>query len=456
MRTFQLSIALLAILSLPAGAQDSVAPTREAELAVLQSPEFKRRFLESYLSETDIEPKLSQIEREQMPAIMELISSDQTDQAIALIFKTRSSSTSATLDFTLGNLFYQRQQIEAAVENYKLAVEKHPKFRRAWKNLAMIYLKEPNYAKTLDCLTKVIELGGGDGQTFGLLGYCYSNLENHMSAESAFRMANMLDPKNFDWRMGMARCFFKQQRYADAAALCGTLMAEYPARTDLWLLQANAYLGLNQPLRAGENYEIADRMGVSTADSLSMLGDIYLNAELYEGAVSAYVRALNKRVSPARAMRAAKILTARGALAECQQLIGRLQNLPADDLSPADRKELLKLRARLAIAQGSGQGEEAAILREIVELDPLDGEALILLGQHSQRHSDPDKAVFYFEQAAGIEAFEPDARVRHAQLLVSQGRYGDALPLLRRAQQLKPRENIQQYLEQIERIAATR
>jgi hypothetical protein len=46
--------------------------------------------------------------------------------------------------------------------------------------------------------------------------------------------------------------------------------------------------------------------------------------------------------------------------------------------------------------------------------------------------------------------------VRQAQLLVSKGRYGEALPLLRRAQTVQPRENVQQYLDQVERVAQSR
>ena len=58
--------------------------------------------------------------------------------------------------------------------------------------------------------------------------------------------------------------------------------------------------------------------------------------------------------------------------------------------------------------------------------------------------------------AAAIEAFEADAKVRHAQLLVGLGRYSEALPLLRRAQTVKPPENIQEYMEQVERVANSR
>jgi tetratricopeptide (TPR) repeat protein len=104
------------------------------------------------------------------------------------------------------------------------------------------------------------------------------------------------------------------------------------------------------------------------------------------------------------------------------------------------------------VAAGAGQ-EEVKVLEEIVDLDPLDGEALILLGQNSARSGDLEKAVFYYERAENLEKYEADAKIRHAQLLVGQGKYTEALPLLRRAQELKPHENVQKYLEQIERLA---
>jgi hypothetical protein len=41
-------------------------------------------------------------------------------------------------------------------------------------------------------------------------------------------------------------------------------------------------------------------------------------------------------------------------------------------------------------------------------------------------------------------------------MLVKAGRYQDAVPLLKRAQELKPRDDIARYLEQVERAARTR
>jgi Flp pilus assembly protein TadD len=100
-----------------------------------------------------------------------------------------------------------------------------------------------------------------------------------------------------------------------------------------------------------------------------------------------------------------------------------------------------------------GGAEAAEVLEEIVALDPLDGEALMLLGKHHVQQGEPDRAIFYYERAASLEAFEAEARIRHAQVLVGMARYAEAIPLLRRAQQVKPRDEIARYLDQVERIA---
>jgi tetratricopeptide (TPR) repeat protein len=148
-------------------------------------------------------------------------------------------------------------------------------------------------------------------------------------------------------------------------------------------------------------------------------------------------------------------LTARGVHDQARQLIEHIEAVYGEQLTTEVRKELLRMRARLAVASGASD-EEARLLEQMVALDPLDGEALILLGQHLSRSGDTEKAIFYYERAASLELFEADAKVRHAQLLVKNGKYEEALPLLRRAQQIKPRDNIQDYLEQVERVAKGR
>ncbi len=435
----------------------SASGLSEGQLEIWNDPAFQDRFTRSYIAETEIEPRVERDERETMQKVMAFVAANDPAAAAGLLEQKRGDRATAVFDFTLGNLFFQHERLEEAAAAYEIAVRKHPKFRRAWGNLGMAYFRQGTYDKALPALTRVIELGGADALTYGLIGYAWANAGDSLAAETAYRMAILLDPATMDWKMGLARSLFRQERFADAASLCGRLIDEDPERADLWMLQANAYIGLKQPMRAAQNYEIVDRLGGATVESLNMLGDIYINDELYDLAVQNYVRAMAKETvaSTDRPLRAARVLTARSAFPEARELLDRLEEIHADRITDADRKEILKLRARIAVAQGAGD-EEAAILEEVVALDPLDGEALILLGQHSRRAGETSRAINYYEQAANLEDFEAEARLRHAQLLVGEGRYAEALPLLRRTLTLEPRDNVRDFLTEVERAAKSR
>jgi len=452
------SIACTSLLILSVvGARVSAQTFAPEDLEIWNDPTFKRQFIESYMAETEIEPRVTTGERDLIFEVRGLIASDRMDAAISLLEENTGEAASPVIDFTLANIHFQEERFDLAVPSYVTAVEKFPRFRRAWQNLGLIYFRLGEFKKAQPAFTRVIELGGGTSVTFGLLGFSYSNLEKHIGAESAYRMAMMLDPDTLDWKMGLARSLFKQERFAEAASLCASLIAESPDNADLWLLQANAYIGSGQPLRAAENYELVDQLGKATGESLENLGDIYINEGLFDLAVDSYGRAMAKGspTGSARPLRAARVLVAQGALTETQGLVEQIDLTYGNKMEVDEKKELLKLRARLAVAAGAGD-EEARVLEEIVALDPLDGEALILLGQHSLRGGDAEKAVFYYERASSLEEHEAEAKVRHAQLLVGQGKYVEAVPLLERAQQLEPRESVKEYLQQVKRLAQSR
>lgn len=429
-----------------------------AEASLWQSPAFRRRFAESYLAETDIEPAaLSPAEAETMQRVLELRAGEKLGEAVLLMTAECTPDANARFDLTLAKLLVEREQFDQATTAYEHAVEKFPKFRRAWQDLGLIRFRTNDFAGSITALTHVVELGGANATVYGLLGIAHGKGEDQIAAESAFRMAILLEPHNVDWRLQLARTLFAQQRFADASALLGKLITDQPDRAELWLLQAQAFLGLEQADKAAENLEMVDRLGQSTPESLRTLGNIYTNGELYDVAASAYERAMAKDPQGGLgiALPAAKALAARGASGAAQRLVDRIDALGAAALDDKAKKEVLWLRARLATAAGAGEAE-AKVLEQIVALDPLDGDALIRLGRYHADHGAPEQAVFCYERAEGLPEFEADAKVRHAQLLAAKGDYAGAVPLLKRAQAVKPRDNIQQFLEQVERAAQGR
>ncbi len=157
--------------------------------------------------------------------------------------------------------------------------------------------------------------------------------------------------------------------------------------------------------------------------------------------------------NPAKALRPAQILVSRGAWDEAGKLFAKIRGTRSG-LTDADELKLLKLESRVAMS--TGEGEKAiATLEQIVRKDPLDGEALLLAGDYYAKTGQKEKAEVRYQSAANISAYQADAYVKHAQLLVQSRKYAQAAELLRKAQKLKPRDNVQRYLEKIEQLART-
>ena len=420
-----------------------------------KDPAFQKSFMGSYGFRAEIEPRVSTLEKEVMEKILKHLSADNEEQkAIDLLLKNVKPSTSAVFDFTLANIYFQNDKLPDALTYYTSAIEKFPTFQRAFKNTALIHIRQSNFEAAIEPLTQCIELGVNDGLTYGLLGYAYAMTEQHISAESAYRLAILLQPKTLDWKLGLCRSLFKQQKFGEAIAMCDELLRNDPGKSDYLLLQANAYLSMKQPMRAAEIYELVDVSQRTPIPALHTLGDIYINEGFIEQAADAYLRAFQRDESPdfSRQLRNVEVLITRSAYASATGLLKHIRTRMGTEVADEQQKRILKLEARLLAATGGQNEEQVRILEEIVKLDPLDGDALILLGQHYEGDN-PEKAIFFFERAEGIEKFEADARLRHAQLLVKARKYQEALPLLKRVLELKPRDDVQRYLEQVERAA---
>ena len=455
-----LSIALFLLtfgITVCAFTQTWASQLSQSELEIWNDPVFRKQFVAYYGINAEVEPRITPEEVAILEKVRPLMG-EYLPKAEGTLKNRMKPDCSAILDFTLGGIQFQQDKMIEALSNYQKAVAKFPSFRRAWRNIGLIYVRDGKNDDAISAFTRMIELGGGDAYSYGLLGFAYAAKQDYQAAEAAYRNAMLLQPENTEWRLGITRCVFKQQKFEDVVTLLEVLIGRYPDKTDFWLLQAQAYLGMKQPLKAAVNLEAVDCLGKSTVDSLHTLGDIYVSENLTDLAASAYRRAIDvdAKQSHARPLQSAELLAARGALTQARQVATHIREVWEKQMEEADRRKLLKLEARLSMAEGAGSTETASVLEEIVKLDPLDGEALMLLGQHYSGQNEPDRAIFYYERAESLDAFEVRAKIRHAQALVGMGRYAEAIPLLRRAQEVKPLDDIARYLEQVERIAKTR
>lgn len=426
---------------------------------ILSSEEFAEAFARSYLSIHDVEPTVSLDDREVLLEIGEALADTprNLDRAMRLAQRERGRSGNEIFDYTVGNLHLEQGNIEEARESLELAVAKNPSFVRAWTQLGFLHFQNSDYENMIRPFSKVIELGRGDGRMFGLLGVGYATRGDFIAAESAYRMAMLLEPDRIEWKMALAEAFLKQSRYGETVALLEGMIAADPSDPMFWRLQASAYLGLEQHERAAENYEILHRIGGATTDTMFNLGDLYLRQELFDLAVVSYVHAMemDPELTAERPLASAEIVAAFQAYEDLAVLLEAIEGRFAGALDTEQQKDILKLRARMAVEEGLDE-QQKELLEEIVALDPLDGEAIILLGQHYADNGEVEQAMFRFGQAAALDDHVADARLAQAQLHVQLGELDKAVEQLRASLDAEERPHVRDYFERVRRASQGR
>lgn len=436
-------------------ATNSFAPMpADHELAsIWNDPDFTRRLIGSYGFASDVEPRLTPEEQAMYrDKVVPLLRDDQK-KAMTELQSLAKPSASAVFDFTLGNVYFQNEDLTNAVKHFEAALAKFPDYRRAQKNLAFALVRDGKYAAAIKPLTRTIVLGGGDGKVFGLLGFAYMNQGRPVSAEGAYRQALIFEPENVDFRLGLVKCSVAAANYDYALALIDELITQFPERDNLWSLQANIYIQKEQPAKAAICFETLRRLGKATAQNLFMLGDLYMAQDSRDLALSAYLEAVDKDGGQniSKALRPAQILVSRGAWDEARTLFAKIHSSGGNLTGPEELK-FLKLESKVAMSTGNGE-KAIETLEQVIQKDPLDAEALLLAGDFYAKNGQKEKAEFRYQTASGIEGFEADAFVKHAQLLVQSQKYASAADLLRKAQKVKPRDNVQRYLEKVDQLA---
>ncbi len=414
-----------------------------------RNPEFVARFLGSYGVDTSTNPAITAEDRAFFESIVPLMQSN-VGEAIRQLSAATLPETTAAFDYTLGNLYFQTRNLQQAIASYETAIRKFPNFLRAYKNLGLILVQIGDYTKARQMIIKAIELGGADTDLYGTLGYCYLNAGDYGAALEAYKLAMVFNPDSRDWRLGKVQCLMNLGGYSEAAGLLDKLIEQNPSDESLLLLQANAFVSEQKTTEAAANLMMVRQMGKANAVSLTLLGDIFVNQNNIELAVPYYMEALRASgLDLSRAMRVAKSLVNRGAWEQAETYLTSLENEKMSELSEADKLEVLNLKASTALGQGKSD-EAAGILEKVVERDPLNGRALLLIAEYHWKNNDIERAEIYFGRAQKVEDTRVESLIQNARMLVSVKDYGKAAKLLNEAQLLNPQPHVGDYLAKVE------
>jgi len=420
-------------------------------------PDFVERFTSTFLPITDQEPKITENEGELFVELAALLDGEQPQLATqrlekAVLGETEERPVSAALNYTLGNLYLQEARFEEAAVQYQKSIDKFGNFRRAFKNLGLSYIQSGKSEEAIKALVKAVELGDGAGDTFGLLAYSYLNVGNPAAALEGYRQASLLNPTNREWRIGKAEALMRTERYREAIAEFKQLIQEQPTRNAYYTSIANAYLSLGDTDLAARYLEVLRRRGEAKAPALSLLGDIYINDGLSKLALKAYIEAINSgELSTSKSIRSLKALLQRGFYDDAGVYLAALDSINSDDFSEEQTREVLNLKAQLALAKGDNE-EAAATLELVLEQDPMNGNALMLLGEFNQSRDDLENAIYYFQRAVSLTDFQRAAQLQLARIYVGQKEYQLAIRQLEAALEVEYSANVQDFLDAVKAV----
>lgn len=476
-----LSILILAATVSTLAAERIIPPSN-----LFRDPTFIREFVGSYGFHSDIEPQVSPAESRQLVKIRELFEKNQFSAAeqelVRFIKETEAPAEgalnadgtpkqpkeiSAAMVFVLGNLYFSADRTEEARRAFLEAIRRFPKFRRAHVNLGYLYVSKEDFEKAMRHFQEAISLGEGNPRVFGLLGYCYLLKQNPLAAENAYRQAYLLDPGSKDWKLGMAQALIQQEKLAEASALLGTLIEEFPEDGQLWLQQTNALLGQERKLEAAVNLEVLRMKGLAGESELNLLGNLYMDQDEPQLALFAYLAAMDKSktLDVPRTLKSARILNDYGYPDKAEAFVSRVRARGGVELSQQDRIELDLVEVQIARKAGE-MARVGELLKKLADEDPTNGEVLLELGKHydSQAKAEEDekkKGEFLMEAKTQLQlaAGDEDEKVAYGanlalgQLFVRELQYVKAMPHLETALESKPSDNLKGYVSKVRRAA---
>lgn len=416
--------------------------------------DFVRGFAESYLPAPVQEPTIDEDEIELFRDLLELIKV-QPAAAAARLQKEIKPQSSPALIFVLGSLQLQAGDIDSALRNYQKALAEFPNYRRAHKNLGLIYHQQENFKKATEHFAKAIELGERDASMIGRLAHSYLTMGDPVAAESAYRMAIMFDPETKDWKLGLAQSLLEQEKTGDVIALMNRIIAEKPDDAQFWMFQTNAYLQEERLKDAAVNLEMVKLLGEASVSNLELLGNLYLRMDMPYLALEAFQSILEMDSSAESVdllIKKADLLVRIQAWNEARKLVNQIHDTYKNSFKDNEEIKVLNMKAKIARATGNDD-EAASILTDIIARNPNDGDALLELAQYHEDKGDTERAVMMFDRAAKLDDFRFDALVKHAQMLVGQRKFADAIPLLREALKINDNSRIEDYLARVERAA---
>ncbi|MBD5781041.1 tetratricopeptide repeat protein [Pelagicoccus sp. NFK12] len=419
----------------------------------LSRSDFDARVEEGYNSVLSPEPEVTVLERELLKKIYSLLDTD-VQFAYTFLQDTLNSGNpvSGAFNHAMGNVYFKNGNYFQAETQYLAAIDKHPTFQRAWNALGLARYQQGDYEGAATALANSVRYGANDAMSYGILGFCHLQLGRYRSAETAYHYAMLFEPEQTDWAEGIAQVYNETARFEEAISVFDDLIRTDPSNNEFWLLKANAWLELGEPMKTARCIEIAKRIGDVDTDTLYLLGNLYLEAGIFNRAREVFISAAESsgELNEQDLIGAIRYLVFQEKHEFAEEIFQLLKG-EGDDWSREDKKLYRFLKAEFAYFHGELDASEEAYASGL-ELEPFNGYALMKMASIKLNQGDVERSIVYFDRAAANPAFRYDALVSKAMALINNKQYRLALKPIEQALVERSDARLTQLHAQVQRV----
>ena len=204
-----------------------------------------------------------------------------------------SDEKRADLWVRVGEMLEQREDLDAAIDRYRLALDGVPDHRAALAALSRLYEKRGDLRGKADLMLRRVELASEPAvraQRLVELGnFRLEKLEDKGLATDAFASAYELDPNNLPAQLGLGRLSLERGDYELAAELLEPLLEHTTELSNSAAREAcvgagRAFRELGQPNRAERAYMRAKAIAPHDREVLTRLSELAMDGQNYADA----------------------------------------------------------------------------------------------------------------------------------------------------------------------------
>jgi len=169
----------------------------------------------------------------------------------------KSGDGSAEYRLFVGKYHLNLEHYDAALVEFQAAAEADPKLPFVHFNLGLTYLKKQDYARARDEFLKDAAIEPDLALNYDELGDLYWLTQDDRNAEISYRKALSFDPRLLNSRLGLAKIYQRQEKYAPALREIDAAVKLDPARPDLHYVRGQLLLRLGRKAEAQEELQRA-------------------------------------------------------------------------------------------------------------------------------------------------------------------------------------------------------